>query len=92
MNAPGSWIAFLRIVVGTWFLESVWTKLAVSYAWGFFPYLDVAPRFLNFSPTGSLSSRPETLSTGTATFSSRSYYPMRRCLHVCKLMRKRLLA
>jgi PQQ-dependent catabolism-associated beta-propeller protein len=50
MNAPQTWIALLRIVVGSWFLKAVWTKLTVSYAWGVVPYLDVAPRFINFHP------------------------------------------
>jgi PQQ-dependent catabolism-associated beta-propeller protein len=50
MNAPQTWIALLRIVVGAWFLKAVWTKLTVSYAWGVVPYLDVAPRFINFHP------------------------------------------
>jgi uncharacterized membrane protein YphA (DoxX/SURF4 family) len=50
MKAPPIWIALLRVVVGAWFLKAVWTKLTVSYAWGVVPYLDVAPRFINFHP------------------------------------------
>jgi len=50
MRAPENWIAFLRIVVGAWFVKAVWTKLAISFAWGAVPYIDVAPRFVNFHP------------------------------------------
>jgi PQQ-dependent catabolism-associated beta-propeller protein len=50
MNTPELWIAFLRMVVGAWFLKAVWTKLTVSFAWGIVPYIDVSARFVNFHP------------------------------------------
>ena len=50
MNAPEIWIALLRMIVGAWFLKAVWTKLAVSFAWGIVPYIDVSSRFINFHP------------------------------------------
>ena len=50
MKTPEIWIALLRIVVGAWFLKAVWTKLTISLAWGLVPYIDVAPRFINFYP------------------------------------------
>src|SRR3954451_14548338 len=50
MAAPENWIAFLRIVVGAWFLKAVWTKLTVQFVWGAVPYVAVSPRFLAFQP------------------------------------------
>src|SRR5712691_9631268 len=50
MKVPQIWLAVLRIVVGAWFLKTVWTKLTVEFAWGVVPYLAVSPRFLGFQP------------------------------------------
>ena len=50
MNAPQLWIAFLRMVVGAWFLKAVWTKLSLAFAWGGLPYIGVSERFINFFP------------------------------------------
>ena len=47
LNTQG-WIAFLRVVVGAWFLKAVWTKLTVEFAWGVLPYVTVSPRFFGF--------------------------------------------
>ena len=40
----------MRLVVGAWFLKSVWTKLTLVYFWGTVPYLAVSARFLGFHP------------------------------------------
>jgi hypothetical protein len=48
--APARWIAVLRVVVGTWFVKAVWTKLAVGVLWGVLPYPTVSSRFLAFQP------------------------------------------
>lgn len=50
MHTPELWIAFLRMVVGAWFLKAVWTKLTLSFAWGSLPYIGVSERFINFFP------------------------------------------
>jgi PQQ-dependent catabolism-associated beta-propeller protein len=50
MYSPELWVAFLRVVVGAWFLKAVWTKLTLAFAWGVVPYLDVSARFINFHP------------------------------------------
>jgi uncharacterized membrane protein YphA (DoxX/SURF4 family) len=47
---PQTCIAFLRLVVGIWFLKAVWTKLTVAYVAGVLPYPAVSPRFLAFHP------------------------------------------
>jgi thiosulfate dehydrogenase [quinone] large subunit len=47
--APELWIAVLRIVVGAWFLKSVWTKFGLAWMGGL-PYPAVTPRFLDFHP------------------------------------------
>ena len=50
MNSPQCWIAFLRLVVGFWFVKTVWTKLALFFAWGVIPYIGVSSRFIGFHP------------------------------------------
>jgi thiosulfate dehydrogenase [quinone] large subunit len=50
MVAPAVWIAVLRVVVGTWFLKAVWTKLTLGFVHGVVPYPAVSPRFLGFHP------------------------------------------
>ena len=50
MLAPEAWLALLRVVVGTWFLKAVWTKLAMGVAWGVLPYPMVSSRFVGFHP------------------------------------------
>src|SRR5256885_7757888 len=50
MNAPETWLALLRVVVGAWFLKAVWTKLVLEFLWGVVPYPVVSPRFLAFHP------------------------------------------
>jgi uncharacterized membrane protein YphA (DoxX/SURF4 family) len=37
MRAPERWIAVLRIVVGAWFFKSIFTKITIVLAGGFFP-------------------------------------------------------
>jgi uncharacterized membrane protein YphA (DoxX/SURF4 family) len=50
MSAPETWLALLRVVVGSWFLKAVWTKLAWGSLWGVLPYPTVSPRFIGFHP------------------------------------------
>ena len=50
MIQPERAVAFLRIVVGAWFVKAVWTKLSLAYAAGVIPYPTVSPRFLAFQP------------------------------------------
>jgi uncharacterized membrane protein YphA (DoxX/SURF4 family) len=50
MRYPQTGIALLRIVVGSWFLKAVWTKLTVVYVGGVVPVPAVSPRFLAFQP------------------------------------------
>ena len=50
MNAPETWLALLRVVVGAWFLKAVWTKLVLEFLWGVVPYPVVSERFLAFHP------------------------------------------
>jgi uncharacterized membrane protein YphA (DoxX/SURF4 family) len=50
MLAPEAWLALLRVVVGSWFLKAVWTKLALGFAWGVLPYPTVSQRFIGFHP------------------------------------------
>lgn len=50
MTYPQHCIAFLRLVVGAWFIKAVWTKLVVAYLGGVVPYPAVSPRFLAFHP------------------------------------------
>lgn len=37
MRAPERWIAVLRMVVGTWFFKSIFTKISIGFAAGFIP-------------------------------------------------------
>jgi uncharacterized membrane protein YphA (DoxX/SURF4 family) len=50
VSYPQTCIAFLRLVVGAWFIKAVWTKLVLAYAGGVLPYPAVSPRFLAFQP------------------------------------------
>src|SRR5437879_485364 len=50
MNAPETWLALLRVVVGAWFLKAVWTKLVLEFLWGVVPYPVASERFLAFHP------------------------------------------
>src|SRR5207244_2260142 len=50
MNAPETWLALLRVVVGAWVLKAVWTKLVLEFLWGVVPYPVVSERFLAFHP------------------------------------------
>ena len=50
MSYPQICLAFLRLVVGAWFIKAVWTKLVLAYAGGVLPYPAVSPRFLAFQP------------------------------------------
>src|SRR5206468_3418293 len=50
MNAPETWLALLRVVVGAWFLKAVWTKLELKFLWGVVPFPIVSERFLAFHP------------------------------------------
>ena len=50
MSYPQTCLAFLRLVVGAWFIKAVWTKLVLAYAGGILPYPVVSPRFLAFHP------------------------------------------
>jgi thiosulfate dehydrogenase [quinone] large subunit len=48
--ASQGWIVLLRVVVGSWFLKAVWTKIVWAWLFGVIPYPAVSPRFLAFHP------------------------------------------
>ena len=50
MVKPEFGVAFLRVVVGLWFLKAVWTKLTVGFLFGVIPYPTVSARFIGFQP------------------------------------------
>lgn len=50
MHAPGRWLAFLRIVVGLWFVKSVLTKLEWLFLGGILPIPVATQRWINFLP------------------------------------------
>jgi hypothetical protein len=47
---PERWLAFLRIVVGLWFLKGIVTKLDMALLWGFLPFPVVEPRWVTTMP------------------------------------------
>lgn len=49
-RAPARWLAFLRIVVGAWFLKSVATKLGVTIGAGGLPVVGATDRWAGFMP------------------------------------------
>ncbi len=50
MRAPQRWLAVLRIVVGLWFVKSLFTKLTIGLAWGILPIPTANARWLNVMP------------------------------------------
>ncbi len=50
MRAPARWLAVLRLVVGTWFVKGVVTKLTIRLAWGFLPLPAASDRWVNTMP------------------------------------------
>lgn len=50
MRHPQRWLAFLRIVVGLWFLKSLFTKLTIGLAWGVLPLPMATTRWINVMP------------------------------------------
>jgi len=51
MAHPDKWIAFLRIVVGLYFVKSLITKMSIVYVGGFLPVPAVSERWINVMPT-----------------------------------------
>ena len=51
MSNPDRWIAFLRIVVGLYFVKSLVTKMTIGLAGGFLPFPTVSERWINVMPT-----------------------------------------
>ena len=47
---PDRWLAFLRIVVGLYFVKSLVTKLSIMYVGGFLPVPTVSERWINVMP------------------------------------------
>lgn len=50
MQQPAKWIAFLRIVVGLYFVKSLVTKMGIVFAGGFLPVPAVSERWINVMP------------------------------------------
>lgn len=50
MIHPARWLAVLRIVVGLWFLKSLFTKLTIGLAWGFLPVPMATSRWIHVMP------------------------------------------
>ena len=50
VRSPDRWLAVLRIVVGSWFLKGVLTKLSVTLALGFLPMPTASVRWLHTMP------------------------------------------
>jgi uncharacterized membrane protein YphA (DoxX/SURF4 family) len=50
MSAPGQWLAFLRIVVGLYFVKSLVTKMSIVLAGGFLPVPAVSERWITVMP------------------------------------------
>jgi uncharacterized membrane protein YphA (DoxX/SURF4 family) len=50
MRVPDRWLAVLRIVVGLWFVKSLFTKLTIVLAWGFLPVPAATPRWIGVMP------------------------------------------
>ena len=50
IRSPDRWLAALRIVVGSWFLKGVVTKLSITFAWGFLPVPTASGRWLHTMP------------------------------------------
>lgn len=50
MHHPQRWIALLRMVVGAWFVKSLFTKLTIGLAWGVVPLPMAAPRWVAVMP------------------------------------------
>lgn len=50
MLYPDRWLAVLRMVVGFWFLKSLWTKLTVVWIGGVLPAPATSPRWMGFLP------------------------------------------
>jgi thiosulfate dehydrogenase [quinone] large subunit len=51
MRSPERWLAVLRIAVGVWFLKALWTKLAITLAWGVLPVPTASDRWIQAMPT-----------------------------------------
>jgi len=50
MAHPHKWLAFLRIVVGLYFVKSLITKMSIVLAGGFLPVPAVSERWINVMP------------------------------------------
>lgn len=50
MSHPAKWMAFLRIVVGLYFVKSLVTKMSIIYVGGFLPLPAVSERWINVMP------------------------------------------
>lgn len=50
MTRPASWIAFLRIVVGLYFVKSLVTKMSIVFVGGYLPVPAVSERWIGVMP------------------------------------------
>lgn len=50
MRHPQRWLAALRIVVGLWFLKSLFTKVTIALVWGFLPVPVATGRWITVMP------------------------------------------
>jgi uncharacterized membrane protein YphA (DoxX/SURF4 family) len=50
MAQPHKWLAFLRIVVGLYFVKSLVTKMSIVFVGGFLPAPAVSERWINVKP------------------------------------------
>lgn len=50
VRVPDRWLAVLRIVVGLWFVKSLFTKMTIVLAWGFLPVPAANHRWIGVMP------------------------------------------
>jgi uncharacterized membrane protein YphA (DoxX/SURF4 family) len=50
MHSPDRWLAVLRIVVGLWFVKSLFTKISLGIAWHVVPFPEASDRWLHTMP------------------------------------------
>jgi uncharacterized membrane protein YphA (DoxX/SURF4 family) len=50
MRSPESGLAALRIAIGAWFAKALFTKLSVTWLWGFLPVPTASQRWVHLLP------------------------------------------
>lgn len=50
MVRPERWLSFVRIVVGFWFVKTLWTKVGITWVGGLLPVPSASDRWIAFLP------------------------------------------